>query len=125
MDDLIAGCVASCIPRPNIVVRGGKAFAEDTWGKVTIGDEQTLIECVKPCTRCKIPTVDPITGVMNEDNQPIKAMKRLRSGQALKFKREDWRLEVSFLFPASLRITTPADFFREQRFLRGRERGYD
>ena len=81
--------------RPNIVVRGGKAFSEDSWGKIRVGERgQALIECVKPCTRCKIPTVDLSTGLMDEDNQPIKAMKSLRTGQALHFKREDWRLEV-------------------------------
>ena len=86
--------------RPNIVVRGGKAFSEDSWGKITIGGgERALIECVKPCTRCKIPTVDLAAGVMDDDNQPIKAMKRLRSGQALRFRREDWRLEVGFSLP--------------------------
>ena len=43
--------------------------------------------------------VDLATGVMDDDNQPIKTMKRLRSGQALRFKREDWGLEVGFSPP--------------------------
>ena len=95
-------------------MRGGKAFAEDTWGEVRIGDsEKALIECVKPCTRCKIPTVDLATGIMDDDNQPIKGMKRLRSGRALKFNREDWRLEVRILSTPYGAILNSCRYFLE------------
>lgn len=83
--------------RPNVVVRGGAAFAEDTWARIAVGEQgDVLIDVVKPCTRCKMPTVDVASGEMHEDNQPIKAMKPLRSGKALHFQREDWEYEVIY-----------------------------
>lgn len=46
--------------RPNLVVRGCEAFAEDTWRALRIGDVSFRI--VKPCSRCTIPGIDPATG---------------------------------------------------------------
>jgi uncharacterized protein YcbX len=45
--------------RPNVVVNGTTAFAEDTWKRVRIGEIE--LDVVKPCARCTITTVDPIT----------------------------------------------------------------
>lgn len=42
--------------RPNIVVRGCDAFAEDDWRRVRIGS--VVFRVVKPCSRCAITTVD-------------------------------------------------------------------
>jgi uncharacterized protein YcbX len=51
--------------RPNIVVAAASGrpeddvpFAEDTWGLVQIGAHQMHV--VKPCTRCKLTTVDQV-----------------------------------------------------------------
>ena len=46
--------------RPNIVVSGCTAFAEDQWQKIQIGP--LSFELVKPCSRCVIPSIDPKTG---------------------------------------------------------------
>ena len=46
--------------RPNIVVEGSPAFAEDTWKKIRIGS--TIFHVVKPCARCVMPTIDQTTG---------------------------------------------------------------
>lgn len=46
--------------RPNIVVRGCEAFAEDGWRKFTVGD--MTLHGVKPCDRCTITTVDQRSG---------------------------------------------------------------
>lgn len=46
--------------RPNIVVRGCDAFAEDTWRRFTIGD--LTLHGVKPCDRCSVVDVDPRSG---------------------------------------------------------------
>lgn len=46
--------------RANIVVKGGKAFAEDTWRDFAIGS--SVFRGVKPCTRCQITTTDQATG---------------------------------------------------------------
>lgn len=42
--------------RPNIVIDGLDAFAEDGWKKLRIG--QLEFDCVKPCSRCIMTTVD-------------------------------------------------------------------
>jgi uncharacterized protein len=46
--------------RANIVVKGQKAFAEDTWRDFRIGS--AVFRGVKPCTRCQITTTDQATG---------------------------------------------------------------
>lgn len=46
--------------RPNIVVGGAQAFAEDDWATLAIGD--TTVDLVKPCARCRVLDVDPDTG---------------------------------------------------------------
>ncbi len=46
--------------RPNIVVDGTSPWAEDQWGILKIGEVE--IELVKPCTRCQVTTLDPLTG---------------------------------------------------------------
>jgi len=45
--------------RPNIVVSGAEAFAEDTWKTLTIGS--LGFRGVKRCDRCVVTTVDPET----------------------------------------------------------------
>lgn len=46
--------------RPNIVVAGAEAFAEDDWQTLEIGE--TVVDLVKPCARCRVLDVDPDTG---------------------------------------------------------------
>jgi len=46
--------------RPNIVVTGCEAFAEDTWKMLTIGE--IAMRGIKLCDRCILTTVDPVTG---------------------------------------------------------------
>lgn len=56
--------------RPNLVVSGCEAFAEDQWRSFTISGIQ--FDVVKPCSRCVIPSIDPATGV--KDNSILKAL---------------------------------------------------
>jgi uncharacterized protein YcbX len=51
--------------RPNIVVRGGGAFAEDRWRRVRFGEVTAAI--VKPCARCSTTTVDQDTAVRGKE----------------------------------------------------------
>lgn len=46
--------------RPNIVVKGSGAFAEDGWKRVSIGDVDLGV--VKHCGRCQVTTTDQATG---------------------------------------------------------------
>ncbi len=45
--------------RPNLVVRGGGPFAEDTWRRIRIGEVEMAV--VKPCARCVVTTLDEAT----------------------------------------------------------------
>ncbi len=46
--------------RPNLVISGSDAFAEDTWARIRIGTVEFAV--VKPCARCVLTTVDPERG---------------------------------------------------------------
>lgn len=46
--------------RPNIVVTGAAAFAEDDWRELRLHD--VVLRAVKPCGRCQVTTTDQATG---------------------------------------------------------------
>ena len=50
--------------RPNIVLSGLEAHDEDRLGlmRITTADGEAQLRNVKPCARCPIPNVDPVTG---------------------------------------------------------------
>ncbi len=60
--------------RPNLVVTGAEAFAEDTWTNVRIGTAEFSV--VKPCARCVLTTVDPLTG--QTGSEPLKTLASFR-----------------------------------------------
>lgn len=62
--------------RPNLVVAGTPAFAEDNWRTIQIG--QQIFFVVKPCDRCAITTVDPVQGVMT-GKEPLTTLARYRT----------------------------------------------
>jgi uncharacterized protein len=66
--------------RPNIVVRGIPAWAEDRIDTLTIGDLQ--LKLVKPCTRCKIPSIDQRSGEPSTD--PTPALRAFRFSKELR-----------------------------------------
>ena len=51
----------------------------------------------KPCSRCKIPSIDPNTGYFDQINEPTsRTMKKFRTGEeVLGFMNESWKQEVS------------------------------
>lgn len=61
--------------RPNIVVTGCEAFAEDSWREFRIAS--VTFTAVKPCARCRVITVDQTTGVIDEE--PLHALSLFRS----------------------------------------------
>ena len=79
--------------RPNIVVSGAEAWSEDRWGSMT--SDSLELNVVKPCSRCKIPTIDQATGRTAAPSgggdegggpgqaEPNKTLKAFRSGAAL------------------------------------------
>lgn len=56
--------------RPNLVVGGTEAFAEDAWKRIRVGD--LLLDVVKPCARCAITTVDPTTA--EKSKEPLQTL---------------------------------------------------
>jgi len=73
LDDLNSrstSAVAMTRFRPNIVVKGCKPFAEDTWKKIRIGD--ITLRIVKPCSRCVIPSINIETA--EREDEPLKTL---------------------------------------------------
>ncbi len=60
--------------RPNLVVSGFDAFAEDRWSRVRIG--AVLFNVVKPCERCVVTTIDQQTATSGKE--PLRTLNRLR-----------------------------------------------
>ena len=65
--------------RPNIVVSGLPAWAEDRVDTLTLG--AVTLRLVKPCTRCSIPSLDPRTGERSTD--PLPVLRKFRFDRAL------------------------------------------
>jgi len=66
--------------RPNLVLQGLPAWAEDRIDTLTIGP--VTLKLVKPCTRCTIPSIDQDTGAPSTD--PAPALKKFRFSRELK-----------------------------------------
>jgi uncharacterized protein YcbX len=59
--------------RPNFVVSGTDAFAEDNWTQIKIGN--VIFHVVKPCARCVVTTIDQVSG----EKQSVEPLKTLAS----------------------------------------------
>jgi uncharacterized protein len=74
------GRLAEPIPmdrfRPNLVVAGSAAWAEDHWTLVLIG--AVAFDVAKPCARCIVTTTDQNSGDRNADLEPIRTLQRFR-----------------------------------------------
>ncbi|MBN8481183.1 MAG: MOSC domain-containing protein [Xanthomonadales bacterium] len=66
--------------RPNLVVTGTDAHAEDTWRRVAIGG--VAFDVVKPCTRCVLTTVDPARGEFDASGEPLRTLLTYRRGES-------------------------------------------
>jgi hypothetical protein len=47
--------------RPNVVVSGASAFAEDAWRRIKLGEAE--LDIVKQCARCVVIDTNPDSGV--------------------------------------------------------------
>lgn len=61
--------------RPNLVVAGSDAYAEDDWTKVRIGD--AVFRSTKPCERCVMTTVEQSRGEF-DGKEPLKTLATYR-----------------------------------------------
>ncbi|GAB3261787.1 MOSC domain-containing protein [Nocardioides dilutus] len=79
-DRILAGPMADQGPlpmvrfRPNVVVSGAPAWAEDGWRRLRIGDG--IYRSVKGCARCTIPTTDAVTA--ERGKEPTATLARFR-----------------------------------------------
>ena len=51
--------------RPNLVVQGCEAFAEDNWRRIRISSVEFTV--AKACARCAVPSIDQATAVKNSE----------------------------------------------------------
>lgn len=63
--------------RPNLVIEGSEAYAEDGWKRIRIGDVEFRV--VKSCSRCILTTIDPQTGERSEDREPLATLQKYRT----------------------------------------------
>ena len=63
--------------RPNLVISGCPAYAEDSWREISIGTIDFRLP--KPCSRCAIPTIDPETAQTGKE--PLRTLNRIRKWQ--------------------------------------------
>lgn len=58
--------------RPNLVVDGVAAHAEDGWKRIRIGEVE--FDVAKACTRCVFTTIDPLRGERDPDGEPLRTL---------------------------------------------------
>ena len=64
--------------RPNLVVGSTRAFEEDGWRRIRIGEVEFLV--AKPCSRCVMTTIEPGTEHFNASKEPLATLLRYRHG---------------------------------------------
>lgn len=63
--------------RPNFAVSNVLVpFEEDNWEDIFIGD--AIFRNIKPCDRCQMTTIDPETGTMSAEKEPVVTLKSYR-----------------------------------------------
>lgn len=65
--------------RPNIVITGAEAFAEDSWQSIQIGD--VIFDLPKPCSRCIMTTVSIDKGIKNPNGEPLATLQSFRTAE--------------------------------------------
>lgn len=62
--------------RPNVVIEGGEAWAEDHWSALEL--DGCRLTMAKPCSRCVLTTVDPDRGIKDPATQPLRTLSTFR-----------------------------------------------
>lgn len=62
--------------RPNIVVSGLGAYAEDNFKFISIGE--CVFEFAQHCSRCVFTTIDPVTRQKRTDQEPLRTLAKYR-----------------------------------------------
>jgi uncharacterized protein YcbX len=69
--------------RPNLVVQGCEAFAEDNWRRVRIGSTEFTV--AKACSRCAVPSIDQATATKNSEVLQVLASYRRAADRQVYF----------------------------------------
>ena len=64
--------------RPNLVIECTTPWLEDSWNRFQIGE--AVFERRKPCERCVLVTRDPITGLKDSNQEPLRTLQAIHSG---------------------------------------------
>ncbi|MCL2900017.1 YcbX family protein [Brenneria tiliae] len=65
--------------RPNLVVAGAAAFAEDSWQTLRVGE--VIFDVAKPCSRCVLTTVSIERGRKHPTAEPLATLQSFRSAE--------------------------------------------
>jgi uncharacterized protein len=88
LNETLAGRGLEPVPmsrfRPNIVVRGAEAFAEDGWDSLEAEKGGYRLGLRKPCQRCQIPSVDQRTGEVPRPGEQMQTLVAMNTQPALK-----------------------------------------
>lgn len=63
--------------RPNLVISGAAAWAEDGWQTIRIGN--VIFDLVKPCSRCVLTTVSTERGRKHPSGEPLSTLQQFRT----------------------------------------------
>ncbi|MGH8721549.1 MAG: MOSC domain-containing protein [Burkholderiales bacterium] len=104
--DALNAALASPLPmerfRPNVVVDGAAAYAEDRWGRLRVGD--AVLSPVHACGRCEVTTIDQEFGAVVGD-EPLRTLSRLRlqDGEAV------FGVRYAVACPGRIRLGDPVE----------------
>ena len=90
--------------RPNLVIDGCTAFAEDEWTSITINE--TAIRMLEPCSRCSVPTVDPKTGIL-AGPEPIHTLSSYRQRDGEVYFGSNYTAEMASGLASTIAIGDP------------------
>ncbi|KFK93201.1 MULTISPECIES: YcbX family protein [unclassified Serratia (in: enterobacteria)] len=65
--------------RPNLVVTGASAWAEDSWQVIRVGE--VMFDLVKPCSRCVLTTVSTDRGRKHPSGEPLSTLQTFRTAE--------------------------------------------
>ncbi len=78
--DALNGRLETPVPmarfRPNLVITGCAPHAEDSWRRIRVGAAELAM--VKPCDRCVLTTVDPISATRDPTQEPLRTLATYR-----------------------------------------------
>jgi uncharacterized protein len=65
--------------RPNIVIDGLEPFRENELDQLTGADNSYRLGIRKPCKRCKVTTVDQVSGEIEEPKEPLRTLTLMKT----------------------------------------------